>query len=60
MKQKIKVSKQQENELALAIQRAIDAYCEAGCKNFFMTDENYELGYEVKLSIKKVKYGTEN
>ena len=53
-----KVSKQKENDLALVIQDAIDAYCEAGCKDFFMTAQKYDLGYEIKLSIKKVKYGT--
>ena len=52
-----KVSKQKENDLALAIQDAIDAYCEAGCKDFLMTEQKYDLGYEVKLSIKKVDYG---
>ena len=49
--------KQKENELALVIQNAIDGYCEAGCKNFFLTEQKYDLGYEVKLSIKKVDYG---
>ena len=49
--------KQKENELALVIQNAIDDYCEAGCKNFFLTEQKYDLGYEVKLSIKKVDYG---
>ena len=53
-----KVSKQKENDLALAIQDAIDIYCEAGCENFFITEQKYDLGYEVKLSIKKVKYRT--
>jgi len=52
-----KVSKQKENDLALAIQDAIDEYCEAGCKDFLMTEQKYDLGYEVKLSIKKVNYG---
>ena len=52
-----KVSKQKENDLALAIQDAIDEYCECGCNNLFITDQNYDIGYEVKLSIKKVKYG---
>jgi len=54
-----KVLRKQESELALAIQHAIDAYCEAGCKDFFLTEQKYDLGYEIKLSIKKVKYGTE-
>ena len=54
---KRKVSKQKENDLALVIQNAIDAYCEAGCKDFLMTEQKYDLGYEVKLSIKKVDYG---
>ena len=48
-----KVSKQKENDLALAIQDAIDEYCEAGCKDFLLTEQNYDLGYEIKLSIKK-------
>ena len=48
-----KVSKQKENDLALVIQDAIDAYCEAGCKDFFMTAQRYDLGYDIKLSIKK-------
>ena len=52
-----KISKQKENDLALAIQNAIDAYCEAGCKDFLVTEQKYYLGYEVKLSIKKVDYG---
>lgn len=52
-----KVSKQKENDLALAIQDAIDEYCEAGCENFFVTEQKYDLGYEVKLLIKKVDYG---
>lgn len=52
-----KVSKQKENDLALAIQDAIDAYCEASCKDLFLTEQKYDLGYEVKLSIKKVDYG---
>ena len=51
------MSKTKENELALAIQDAIDAYCEADCKDFFMTEQKYDFGYEVKLSIKKVDYG---
>lgn len=52
-----KESKQKENDLALAIQDAIDAYCGEDCKNFLMTEQKYDLGYEVKLSIKKVDYG---
>lgn len=52
-----KESKQKENNLALAIQDAVDVYCEAGCKNFLITEQKYALGYEVKLSIKKVDYG---
>lgn len=51
-----KVSKQKENDLALAIQDAIDTYCEAGCKDFLITEQKYDLGYEIKLSIKKRKY----
>ena len=49
----IKVSKQKENDLALAIQDAIDEYCECGCNNLFITAQNYDLGYAIKLSIKK-------
>lgn len=52
-----KALKQKENDLALAIQDAIDAYCEAGCKDFLVTEQKYDLGYEVKLQIKKVKHG---
>lgn len=52
----MKPTKQQENELAITIEDAIDAYCKAGCKNFFVTMQKYDLGYEIKLSIKKKKW----
>ena len=42
------------NELFLAIEHAIDAYIEAGGKNLAESRINYEHGYEIKLSIKKL------
>lgn len=51
----MKATKEQENKLTLAIEKAIDNYIEAGCKDFFLTSENYDFGYEVKLSIRKNK-----
>lgn len=44
-----------KNELFLAIEHAIDAYIEFGGTNLFETRQDFEHGYEVKLSIRKME-----
>lgn len=46
--------KKKDDELFLAIEHAIDAYLKFGGRDFTEDRKAYDLGYEVKLSIKKV------
>lgn len=47
--------KEKEDKLFLDIEHAIDAYIENGGKDLLETRVNYEYGYDIKLSIKKIK-----
>ena len=47
--------KENEDKLFLDIEHAIDAYIENKCKDLLETRISYEHGYEIKLSIKKIK-----
>lgn len=46
---------QKELELRTAIEDAIENYMKAGYKGFQYSRDSYDLGYEVRLTVYKVK-----